>query len=560
MKRLNLKGFCAAIALIVASAFAHADIPAGYYNSIDGKKDAQLKTAVFQVIHNLTRISSYQDLPKYFQKTDVYPQSNRWWDMYSNIPLYAPSFSGLNREHSFPKSWWGGLTNVNAYTDLNHLYPSEMKANTAKSNYPLGEVDMRYAVNFDNGACKVGYAVNGQGGGAKFVFEPDDEYKGDFARTYFYMVTCYQDYTWNQSYMYMLQQNTYPTLSAWAVELLLRWSREDPVSEKEILRNEAVYKAQNNRNPFIDFPSLAEYIWGNHKGEAFSISQAGGDPIGPSGDPTLITPVQDMSLDFGEVALGKSVTAKMFFKGEYLTGNLSVRVYSGNSSFFTIPSRNIAASLVNAADGYWLNITYTPTEIGSHTSRLLISDGGMSGSRGISLIGQCLPVPTLSACTALPAANITADSYLASWTTPDDVVDYYEVTRTKYAGGSSTQEKLVAEGTELTITDFDKYDQESYYVRSVRLGYYSDPSNVVFVDHLGISGVSADQPMYAIGQEGSLRIACGAPQTGCRVYDVAGRLVAMLPEVDNNCEIELPRGVYIVVTDQCSTPSRAAVR
>ncbi len=560
MKHLSIKAICASLALLMAASSALAEIPAGYYNSINGKKDAQLKTAVFQVIHNLTRISSYQDLPKYFQKTDVYPQSNRWWDMYSDIPLYAPSFSGLNREHSFPKSWWGGLTNVNAYTDLNHLYPSEMKANTAKSNYPLGEVDMRYAVNFNNGVCKVGYAVTGQGGGAKFVFEPDDEYKGDFARTYFYMVTCYQDYTWNQSYMYMLQQNTYPTLSAWAVELLLKWSREDPVSEKEILRNEAVYKAQNNRNPFIDFPSLAEYIWGNRKGEPFDISQAGGDPVGPAGDPTLITPVQDMSLDFGEVALGKSVTAKMFFKGEYLTGNLSVRVYSGNSSYFTIPSRNIAASLVNAADGYWLNITYTPAEIGSHTSRLLISDGGMAGSRGISLIGQCLPVPTLAACTALPASNITADSYLASWTCPDDVIDYYQVTRTMYASGSSTQEKLVAEGTELTIDDFDKHDQESYYVQSVRLGYYSEPSNVVFVDHLGISGVSADQPMYAIGQEGGLRIACSAPQTGCRVYDVAGRLVTELAEVDNNTEISLPRGVYIVVTDQCSTPSRAAVR
>ncbi len=560
MKHLYLHRLFAIIAICMAASAARAEIPAGYYNSIDGKKDAQLKTAVFQVIHNLTRISSYQDLPKYFQKTDVYPESRRWWDMYSDIPFYAPSFSGLNREHSFPKSWWGGLTNVNAYVDLNHLYPSEMKANTAKSNYPLGEVDTKYEMNFNNGICKVGYAVAGQGGGAKYVFEPADEYKGDFARTYFYMVTCYQDYTWSQKNMYMLQQNTYPTLTGWAVELLLKWNREDPVSQKERDRNEQVYLAQNNRNPFIDFHSLAEYIWGEHKGEPFDIKQAGGSTVEPGGDPVLITPVQDMALDFGQVALGKSVTAKMFFKGEYLKGNLSLRVYKDNYTYFSIPSKTIAASLVNAADGYWLNITYTPTELGEHSARLLISGYDGSKSRGVALIGECLPVPTLSACTALAASDITSDSYLASWTCPDDVVDYYEVTRTMYVGGSSKEEKLVAEGTELTINDFDESDSESYYVRSVRLGYYSDPSNVVFVDHLGISGVTTDQPMYAIGQEGGIRIACSAPQTGCRVYDIAGRLAAELPQVENNTEISLPQGVYIVTTDQCSKPSRVAVR
>ncbi|MCM1452356.1 MAG: endonuclease [Clostridium sp.] len=560
MKHIYQKSILAIAAIVLAVSQSFAEIPAGYYNSINGKTDAQLKTAVYQVIHNLTRISSYSDLPKYFQKTDVYPESNRWWDMYSDIPLYAPSFSGLNREHSFPKSWWGGLTNVNAYVDLNHLYPSEMKANTAKSNYPLGEVDPNYKADFDNGVCKVGYAVTGQGGGAKFVFEPADEYKGDFARTYFYMVTCYQDYTWEQKYMYMLQQNTYPTLSGWALDLLLKWSREDPVSQKEIDRNEQVYKAQNNRNPFIDFPSLAEYIWGTHKGEPFDIKQAGGGTVEPAGDPVLITPVQDMSLDFGQVALGKTTTAKMFFKGENLTGNISLRIYSGNKDYFTVPSNKIAANLVNAADGYWLNITYAPTALGEHASRLLISDYDGSKSRGVALIGECLPVPTLSACTALPAADITSDSYLASWTCPDDVVDYYEVTRTMYSGGGSKEEKLVAEGTELTITDFDENERESYYVRSVRLGYYSDPSNVVFVDHLGITGVAVEQPMYAIGQEGGIRIACSAPQTGCRVYDVAGRLVTVMDRVENNSEISLPQGVYIVVTDQCGTPSRVAVR
>ena len=100
-------------------------------------------------------------------------------------------------------------------------------------------VDRNSTVSFDNGMSAVGYPMNGQGGGAAKVFEPDDEYKGDFARTYFYMVTCYQNLTW--AYKYMVNQNLYPTLNQWSIDLLMKWHRDDPVSQKEIDRNEAVY-------------------------------------------------------------------------------------------------------------------------------------------------------------------------------------------------------------------------------------------------------------------------------------------------------------------------------
>lgn len=546
-------------ALLGCSVMAHADIPAGYYNSLEGMKGPELKTAVYQIIRNLTTVSSYSALPQYFQVTDVYPESTRWWDMYSDIPLYAPSFWGLNREHSFPKSWWGGLTNITAYVDLNHLYPSEAEANQAKSNYPLGTVNTNSNVQFDNGVVKVGYAVAGQGGSARFVFEPNDEYKGDFARTYFYMVTCYQDLTWNQQYMYMLQQNAYPTLKDWAVELLLKWSREDPVSDKEKNRNEAVYRFQNNRNPFIDFPSLAEYIWGTKVDEAFHLSEAGVLPE-PVGDPNLITPVQDMALDFGQVAIGKSIDAKLFFHGENISAPLSLKVYRNDAAMFSIPTNSIAANLVNSADGYWLTVKYTPTELGTHTSRLLISDGGLDGSRGVELRGECLEVPTLNPCVALPPANFTGNSYLASWTTPDDVVDYFVVTLTSYTNGDAVTEELVAEDTSLTIEDFDLCDSQSYYVQSVRLGYYSDPSNVIFVDHSGIASIVDEQPLAVVGFDGGLRLICSAMQTGCRVFDSTGKLVAYLDQIDNNAEIMLPSGIYLIVTDQSRKPIKAAVK
>ena len=149
---------------------SQAEIPAGYYSSVNGKKDAELKTALCNLIYNHTEVSSYSALPQYFQRTDVYPGSNRWWDMYSDIPLYAPSFEGLNREHSFPKSWWGGSESPPAYVDLNHLYPSAAAGNMAKSNYTLGEVSTTEKAKFDNGVSKVGYPVTGQVGGCQWVF------------------------------------------------------------------------------------------------------------------------------------------------------------------------------------------------------------------------------------------------------------------------------------------------------------------------------------------------------------------------------------------------------
>lgn len=554
-QKIRLTLLTLAAALMWSAATYAADVPVQYYSSLKGLKDAELKTAIYRLVRKFTEVSSYNALPQYFMRTDVYPESNRWWDMYSDIPLYAPSFRGLNREHSFPKSWWGGLTDIPAYVDLNHLYPSEMAANTAKSNYPLGTVDRSSNVKFDNGICTVGYPVAGQGGGANFVFEPDDEYKGDFARTYFYMATAYQDQRWK--YTYMVSQNTYPTLNGWSVELLLKWHRADPVSEKETLRNQAVYLIQNNRNPFIDYPDLAEYIWGNKKGMTFDPGSA----TTPSGTPELITPVQDMDLEFGEVAIGGAVTSKLFFKGQYLTSPLRVQVYTGDKDYFTLSASQIQAALANSADGTWLTVTYRPTQLGTHTSRLLISGGGVSGSRGLELRGRCLAVPTLTAPTATDPSDITENSYVANWTTPaDQTVDYYVVTRTRYKGGNATTEELLAEENSLAIEDFDSSDSEAYSVQSVRLGYRSPMSNVVFVNHGGITGVEDDSPLAVACTDGGIRLICSDTHTGVRVMDMAGRIITVVPQAAHGTEIPLSAGIYLITTDTHRTPLRAVVR
>lgn len=529
-------------------------IPANYYNSINGLADRDLKDALHSLIYNHTEVKSYTSLPEYFRTTDRFPGTDYWWDMYSDmeVSMYITFGTYMNREHCFPKSWWGGGTSTPAYVDLFHLYPSEAKANQAKSNYPLGEV---VTSTFDNGVVKVGYATTGQGGGAQKVFEPNEEYIGDFARTYFYVVTCYQNLTWDSKYMFMLEQNDYPTLKPWAIDLLLKWHRADPVSQKEVNRNEAVYGFQGNRNPFIDHPELVEYIWGNKIGQKYQ--DGGSEPVG---DPELTTPVQDMALDFEQIAIGKSETRQLAFLGHNLSGKLSLAVTGTDKAMFSLDTKTIDASLVNADGGYFLPVTYKPTSVGTHSARLIISDGGLTGSRGVALMGECLEVPVLTAPVATQASDITETSYVANWRQPSEVVDYYIVTRTRYINGNSSSEEIMAEENSLLVEDFDGSVSESYNVRSVRLGYESPVSNEIFVYHAGVEGVEMDSPLGYAYWPGGLRIVCGDTQYNLEVYDITGRLVMTLPEVHDNDIIELPFGVYLITTSSSRTPLRVIVR
>lgn len=540
-----------------------AEVPAGYYSRLEGKSGAALKAAVFEVINPHTQVSSYSNLPRYFEQTDVYPSSRQWWDMYSNVERYAPSFTGLNREHAFPKSWWklnGSVEYTPAYVDLNHLYPSDGPANQAKSNYPLGMT----AANpkFDNGVSKIGYPVSGQGGGAQYVYEPADEYKGDFARTYFYMVTCYQNLTWNSTWM--LQQNDYPTLNSWAVNLLLQWHRDDPVSQKEVDRNEVVYGYQNNRNPFIDFPDLAEYIWGNKVGESFSP----GTVNPPAGDPILINPVNNTSLDFGEVAVGNKITSLLYLKGENISGTASIRISGTDRNMFTLDpaassptlTTSVSGSLINSPTGYQLQVTYKPTSLGEHTAKITIYDANLVGTTTVNLIGEALEVPTLSRLTAYEASDVTASSYKATWSEAPEVVDYYLFTRQRFVGGNMVEETMECDENYVIIDDFDASDNENYFVQSSRLGYLSEPSNVISISHSGISGINEDAPLSAESYPGIIRFRCGATQTDGRIFDTTGRLVMLLPEITDGLEITLPYGIYMIVTAEHRTPIKLIAR
>lgn len=251
----------------MVSVAVSAQIPSGYYRAIDGESGADLKLELCNIIAPHT-VYSYDDLWETYEVTDVVPGTKyQVRELYSNDVIYYTRRGTLiNREHTVPQSWWGKGNISNAYTDLINVMPAEAKANNAKSNYPLGVVDG--AVMFDNGVTKVGTSTNS--GGANRVFEPADQYKGDFARIYFYVATCYSSAPWTDGAYSM--QTTGLTLQPWTIETLLKWNEQDPVDEQEMKRNEACYYLQNNRNPFVDYPQLAQYIWGTKRNEQFRLS------------------------------------------------------------------------------------------------------------------------------------------------------------------------------------------------------------------------------------------------------------------------------------------------
>lgn len=247
---------------------------AGFYDVVEGKKEAAVKSALFDVCSPMLirefNSLSYGDLWKAFYTTDCRPDG-KVWDMYSNTTNYifgvnqdkgshSAEGKAYNREHSFPKSWFGGEKKP-MYTDLFHLYPTDGYVNERRGNLPFGEVGTTTYTS-SGGFSKVGPCkLDGYSG---IVFEPADEYKGDFARTYFYMVTAYEDELPGWPGCDMLDGTTYPSFETWVIHMLLRWHRLDPVSQKEIDRNNAVQSIQGNRNPFIDYPVLAEFIWGDY--------------------------------------------------------------------------------------------------------------------------------------------------------------------------------------------------------------------------------------------------------------------------------------------------------
>ena len=244
------------------------------YDDLNRSEGKALKTKLYKVIGEPKTVA-YGSLKEVYRDSDV-RSDGTVWDIYgdfsysfSDVGNYKNEGDAWNKEHSMPKSWFDDASPM--MSDAFHIYPSDGKVNGMRSNYPYGEVGSATYTYVTKNQFKTGITLTNKLGKSSIsgysgtVFEPGDIYKGDFARSYFYMVTAYEDRvaSWKTGNT-NLGGNSYPGLNVWSLEMLLRWSLEDPVSQKEIDRNNAIYKHQHNRNPYIDNDSLACSVFGNY--------------------------------------------------------------------------------------------------------------------------------------------------------------------------------------------------------------------------------------------------------------------------------------------------------
>ena len=253
-----------------------AAIPDNYYEAVDGKKNADNILNALNGIIKGHNVINYNALEDYYEQTDFY--ADTLWDMYStcrftmadaNHPQSAVC-DGWNKEHLVCQSWLGSGPMV---SDLFNVYPTDARINNLRSNDPYGIVSDGFSgFSKDPDHHGLGKLGSSAASGIGKCYEPDDRYKGDFARSFFYMAARYRENILNNGNGAKMYTSTPTNLTAYSLSFLLEWHRNDPVSQKEIDRNQAVYGIQHNRNPFIDYPDLVEYIWGSLVGQPVDLA------------------------------------------------------------------------------------------------------------------------------------------------------------------------------------------------------------------------------------------------------------------------------------------------
>jgi endonuclease I/phosphodiesterase/alkaline phosphatase D-like protein len=396
--------------LLLTNLTIFAAIPAGYYDPATGLSGEDLQTALYNIINGHSSIS-YDNLWYAFSNTDrdyYYENDGTILDMYSENPTgadpYTHTYSSdqcgsyvdegdcYNREHSFPKSWFNDTSPMSS--DLFHLVPTDGKVNGMRDNYPFGEVSSPTWTSL-NGSKRGPCSYPGYTG---TVFEPIDEFKGDFARTYFYMATRYSNVIagWENNDSNgdaVLNGTSYPAYETWFVNMLLEWHTNDPVSQKEIDRNDTIYSSyQHNRNPFIDHPEYAGYIWG---GETPSL----GTPVATSA--TNIT-----STSF--TANWNTANGATGYRIDVSTNSSFLSFVSGYNNVNVNNVTTYSVSGLNPETGYFYRVrAYDSSETSSNSNTISVTTNA-----------------PLSTPTATNASNVASTSFSANWNSVSGATGY----------------------------------------------------------------------------------------------------------------------------------------
>ena len=444
-----------------------AQAPSGYYDNASGKTETALRAALHDIIDGHTTIS-YQQIWNAFWSTDN-KGNNVVWDMYSDGASYSYNYYNndqcgtyeqegdcFNREHSWPQSWFSNAATPT--TDLHHIFPTDGFVNYQRSNFPFGEVSNATWTSQNGsklGPCKSSLGYTGK------VFEPIDEYKGDFARAIMYMSVRYygEDSDWGSSGM-----TNKSDIKPWAITMLLNWSDNDPVSQKEIDRNEVVYGIQGNRNPFIDHPEYAHLIWEpGWSGTAYAITCATGLSHGSISAPntavagTIVTltatPNSGYELDTWTVTKTGDANTTITVSGNtFVMPNYAVTVsatFKVNNTLYNITQGSVShgsftTSASSAKSGTTITLTANPAsgydlyawyvyktdDINTHVS---VTTSGNSGS---------FTMPAFDVTVLASFAQVSSSNYVKVASAPSDwsgeYLIVYEAGSKAFDGGLTT--------------------------------------------------------------------------------------------------------------------------
>lgn len=336
--------------LLLLSTSIFAQIPTGYYSTATGT-GYTLKTQLYNKIKGHTD-RGYSGLWTTYATSDrdnQYENDNSIIDIYSENPTgvdpykyilntnqcgtYSVEGNCYNREHIVPQSSFNSATPM--VSDAHHIPPTDGKVNGIRSNYPHGNVATASIIT-RNGSKLGTSAVSGYTG---TVFEPINEFKGDIARMYFYFVTRYENTVASYSSFPMFNGTSNQALSTAFLNLLKTWHANDPVSAREIARNNAIYARQGNRNPFIDRPEFVALIWG-------------GTPSGGSSD--TIAPSIPSNL-----LVGTKTTTSIALSWTNSTDNVGVtsyEIFQGGILKATVATNSATISGLTAATSYTFSV------------------------------------------------------------------------------------------------------------------------------------------------------------------------------------------------------------
>ena len=273
--------------LLLISTVVSAQIPTGYYTTATGNGYA-LKTQLRKIIDNsndgisgehMAQDNGYGGLYTTYLTSDkdfYYENDGTLLDMYSENPTGADAYeftyginqddgSGgtaegqkYNREHIIPQSVFNSVSPTR--NDAHFVVPSDKYVNAQRGNLPFGRVQTANYTS-SNGSKRGNNNNSGYSAGyTNTVFEPIDEFKGDIARMYFYFATRYETSVAGWSFE-MFDGSSDKVLNQTFLNILYQWHIQDPVSQREIDRNNAIYNSQNNRNPYIDHPEYVANVW-----------------------------------------------------------------------------------------------------------------------------------------------------------------------------------------------------------------------------------------------------------------------------------------------------------